>query len=104
MKWKYGQFGDAFLPAARKLPRVLQGLNRRVITSDLRPGGKLILSLGSSGTPLWISGQSYWIHTQRSWVRFPPLPVCLECGPLSLVRINELLERKSSGPCLENRN
>jgi hypothetical protein len=56
------------------------------------------------GPPLWSSGQSCWLQIQRSRVRFPALPnfflevVCLERGPLSLVRITEeLLEWKNSG-------
>jgi hypothetical protein len=58
--------------------------------------------------PLWSSGQSSWLQIQRSRVRFPALQkkkvVGLERGPLSLVSTTEeLLGRKSSGSCLENR-
>jgi hypothetical protein len=62
----------------------------------------------SSRPPLWSSGQSSWLQMQRSW--FEPRRcqifwevVCLERGPLSLVSTIELLGRKSSGSCLENR-
>jgi hypothetical protein len=58
--------------------------------------------------PLWSSGQSSWLQIQRSeldsrryqifWL------VGLERGPLSIVStIDELLERKSSGSDVENR-
>jgi hypothetical protein len=60
------------------------------------------------GPPLWTSGQSSWLqiwrpgfdsrHYQKKKV------VGLERGPLSLVSTNEeLLDKKSSGSCLENR-
>jgi hypothetical protein len=61
-------------------------------------------------TFLWSSGQSSWLQIQRSRVRFPALPGFskvkdLERCPLSLVRIiEELLEWKSSGSGLENRD
>jgi hypothetical protein len=59
--------------------------------------------------PLWSTGQSSWLHIQRpgfnsrryqiSWEVVDP-----ERGSLSLVStIEELLERKSSGFCLEIR-
>jgi hypothetical protein len=59
--------------------------------------------------PLWSTGQSSWLQIQTSgfdsrryqifWV-----VVGLERGPLTLVRrTEELLERKSSGSCLESR-
>jgi hypothetical protein len=58
--------------------------------------------------PLWSSGQNFYLQIQRSgfdsrsyqifWV------MDLERGPLSLVStIEELLERKNRGCCLENR-
>jgi hypothetical protein len=56
------------------------------------------------------SGQSFWLRIQRYWVRFPALPDFLRSsesgmGPLSLMRTTEeLLERKSSGSGLENRD
>jgi hypothetical protein len=54
------------------------------------------------GPPLWSIGQSSWLQTQRRYHIFSAV-VGLERGPLSLVRINEvLLERKSSGSGLEN--
>jgi hypothetical protein len=60
--------------------------------------------------PLWSSGQSSWLQIQRSgfdsW-RYQIFweVVGLERGPLSLVStIEELLERKSSGSCLEIRD
>jgi hypothetical protein len=62
---------------------------------------------------LWSSGQSFWLQIQRPRVRFPALPDFLrikelrglERGPLSLVRtIEELLEWKSSGSGVENRD
>jgi hypothetical protein len=47
---------------------------------------------------LWSSGQSFWLQSQ--WV----VVVGLEPGPLSLVgTTEELLERKSIGSGLENR-
>jgi hypothetical protein len=57
----------------------------------------------------WSSGQSSWLQIQRSRVRFPALPDVLRSngsgtGSLSLVSaIEELLEWKSSGFGLENR-
>jgi hypothetical protein len=60
--------------------------------------------------PLWSSGQSFWLQIQRSRVRFPALPDfltigCLERGPLSLViTTEELIEKRSSGSGLENRD
>jgi hypothetical protein len=53
--------------------------------------------------PLWSSGQSSWLQIQTSRVRFPALPdflirVGMERGALSLVRIEELLERKVAAP------
>jgi hypothetical protein len=58
--------------------------------------------------PLWSSGQSSWLQIRRSGVRFPALPekkvVDLERCPLSLVSTTEeILDKKSSGSCLENR-
>jgi hypothetical protein len=59
---------------------------------------------------LWYSGQSSWLQIQRSWFvsrRYQIFweEVCLERGPLILVStIEELLERKSSGFGLENRD
>jgi hypothetical protein len=60
--------------------------------------------------PLWSSGQSSWLQTQRSgfnsqhYQSFWEL-VALEQGQLSLVStIEELLERKSSGSVLKNRD
>jgi hypothetical protein len=59
--------------------------------------------------PLWSSGQSSWLQILWSRIRFPALQifwevVCVERGPLSLVRIiDELLEWKSSCSGLENR-
>jgi hypothetical protein len=60
--------------------------------------------------PLCSSGQSLWLQRHRSRVRFPTLPDFLICswsgrGPFGLERIiEELLERKSGGSGLENRD
>jgi hypothetical protein len=52
------------------------------------------------GPPLWSSGQSSWLQIQIFWE-----VMGLERGPLNLVRIiEELLECKSSGSALENRD
>jgi hypothetical protein len=57
---------------------------------------------------LWSNGQSSWLQIQRSWFdswRYQIFwdIVGLERGPLGLVSTTEeLLERKSSGPILEN--
>jgi hypothetical protein len=59
--------------------------------------------------PLWPSGQSSWLQIQRSRFNSQRYQIFwevvgLEQGPLSLVStIEELLERKSSGSSLENR-
>jgi hypothetical protein len=59
--------------------------------------------------PLWSSSQSFWLQIQRSGFdsrRYQIFweVVGLERGAFSLVSINEeLLERKSSGSCLESR-
>jgi hypothetical protein len=59
--------------------------------------------------PLWSSGQSSWLQIQRSGFDSQSYQVFrevvgLERGPLSLVSIiEELLERKSCGSGLENR-
>jgi hypothetical protein len=57
---------------------------------------------------LWSSGQSSWLQIQRSGFDSRSLfseVVGLERGPLSLVStIQELLERKSRDPCLENQD
>jgi hypothetical protein len=59
---------------------------------------------------LWSSGQSSWLLIQRSGfdsLRYQIFweVVCLERGPLNLMStIEELLEWKSSGPGLENRD
>jgi hypothetical protein len=61
-----------------------------------------------SGPPLWSSDQGSWLQIQRSGFdsrRYQILweVVGLEQGPLSLAStIEELLERKSRGSCLEN--
>jgi hypothetical protein len=63
-----------------------------------------------SRPPLWASGQSSWLQIQRSGVdsrRYQIFwdVVGLERGPLSLVSTTEeLLETKSSGSSLENRD
>jgi hypothetical protein len=60
--------------------------------------------------PLWSSGQNSWLHIHRSGIdprlyKFLREVMGLERGPLSLVStIEELLERKSSGSGLENRD
>jgi hypothetical protein len=60
--------------------------------------------------PLWSSGQSSWLQIQRSGFDFRHYKVfwevvVLERGPLKLVStIEELLGRKRSGSCLENRD
>jgi hypothetical protein len=57
--------------------------------------------------PLWSSGQSSWLQIQRSGFDSRRYQIFLEVlglerGPLSLVGTTEkLLERKSSGSCLE---
>jgi hypothetical protein len=59
-------------------------------------------SLYHVGPLLWSSGQEFLGTDPEVLVRFPTLP---ERVPLSLVRaIEELLERKSSGSGLENRD
>jgi hypothetical protein len=61
------------------------------------------------GPPLWSSGQSSWLQIQISGFDFRRYQIFsdvvgLERGPLSLVStIEELLERKSSGSGLQNR-
>jgi hypothetical protein len=67
------------------------------------------MSVKVSRPPLCSSGQSFWLQIQRSgfdsW-RYQMFweVVGLERGPLSLVNTTEeLLERKSSGSCLERR-
>jgi hypothetical protein len=68
------------------------------------------VSIATFWPPLWSSGQSSWLQVQRSALdsrRYQIFweVVGLERGPLSLVStIEELLERKSSGSSLENRN
>jgi hypothetical protein len=63
-----------------------------------------------SRPPVWSSGQSSWLQIQRSVFDSLRYHICwevigLERGPLSLVSIIEdLLGRKSSGFCLENRD
>jgi hypothetical protein len=59
--------------------------------------------------PLWSTSQSFWLQIQwpefgsRRYKIFREV-VGLKRGPLSLVNTTEeLLERKSSGSCLENR-
>jgi hypothetical protein len=61
-----------------------------------------------TGPPLWSSGQSSWLQIQRpgfvSRHYQKKKVVGLERGPLSLVSTTEeLLGRKSSGSCLDNR-
>jgi hypothetical protein len=57
--------------------------------------------------PVWSSGQSFWIQIQRSWFDSRRYQIFweilgLERVPLSFVgKIEELLERKSSGSGLE---
>jgi hypothetical protein len=64
----------------------------------------------AGGPPLWSCGQSSWLYIQRSEFHSWRYQIFwevmgLERGPLSLVStIEELLERKSSGSGLENRN
>jgi hypothetical protein len=61
----------------------------------------------STVPPLWSSGQSSWLQIQRSGFDSQRCQIFwevvgLERGPLSLViTIEVLLERKSSGSCLE---
>jgi hypothetical protein len=68
------------------------------------------LTILSFVPPLWSSGQSSWLQIQRSgfdsqYYQIFWEVVGLERGPLSLVStIQELLERKSIGSCLENLN
>jgi hypothetical protein len=63
----------------------------------------------TSPSPLWSSGQGLWLQIQRSWFDFWCYKifwevVVLEWGPLSFVSTTEeLLERRSSGSGLENR-
>jgi hypothetical protein len=62
------------------------------------------------GPPLWPSDQSVCLQIQRLRIRFPAYQIFwevggLERGPLSLVKTTEeLLEWKSSGSGLENRD
>jgi hypothetical protein len=49
------------------------------------------------GPPLWFRGENSWLQTMRSRVRFPALQDFLRIivsgrGPLSLVRITEVLQ------------
>jgi hypothetical protein len=69
-----------------------------------------LLPFSGIGPPLWSSGQSFWLQIQRSgfdsrrYLIFWEV-LGLERGPFSLMStIVELLERKSSGSCLENRD
>jgi hypothetical protein len=67
----------------------------------------LKLVILNRGPPLWSIGQSFWLQIRRpgfdSW-HYHKKVVGLERGPLSLVSTTEeLLDRKSSGFCLENR-
>jgi hypothetical protein len=62
----------------------------------------------SQWPPLWSSDQSFWLQTRRPWFDSRHYQkkkvVGLERGPLSLVSTTEeLLDRQSSGSCLENR-
>jgi hypothetical protein len=72
-------------------------------------GLHIILYMSYIGPPLWSSAQSSWLLIQRSGFDSRCYQILcevvgLERGPLSLVRtIEELLERKSSGSCLEIR-
>jgi hypothetical protein len=65
--------------------------------------------MGDVEPPLWSIGHSSWLQIQRSGFDFRQYQIFwevvgLERGPLSLViTIEELLEWKSSGSCLENR-
>jgi hypothetical protein len=61
--------------------------------------------LTAIGPPLWSSGQSFWLQIRRPGFdsrHYQKKVVGLERGPLSLVS-EDLLDRKSSGSCLENR-
>jgi hypothetical protein len=67
-----------------------------------------LLVLGPGGPPLWSSGQSSWLQIRRPGFdsrHYHEIKVVrLERGPLSLVSTTEeLLDRKSSGSCLEIR-
>jgi hypothetical protein len=65
--------------------------------------------VGLGRPPLWSSGQSSWLQIQRSGFDSRCYQIFwevvgLERGPLSLVSTTEeLLGRKRSGSCLENR-
>jgi hypothetical protein len=71
---------------------------------------KFICYVEESSPPPWSSGQSSWLPIQRSGFdsllyQIFRVVVGLQRGPLSLVStIEELLERKSSCCCLENRD
>jgi hypothetical protein len=81
-------------------------LAKDCISHSVKYCGWTIPACGTDvGLPLWSGGQSFWLQIQRSRVWFPGLPDFLERGPLSLViTIEELLEWKSGGSGLENRD
>jgi hypothetical protein len=61
-----------------------------------------ICYVGESIPPLWSSGQSSWFDSRRYQIFWEV--VCLEWGPLSFMSTTEeLLETKSSGSGIENR-
>jgi hypothetical protein len=69
---------------------------------------QLLIRFSAFGSPLWSSGQSSLLQIQGSRVRFPGTTkkkvMGLERGSLSLMSTTEeLLDKKSSGSCLENR-
>jgi hypothetical protein len=85
-------------------------------SSNVKLGIPILPDLKSSflqyniGPPLWSSGQSSWLQSQRSGFDSRCYQSCCEVvrlqrGPLSLMSTTEeLLERKSSGSGLENRD
>jgi hypothetical protein len=86
---------------------------RKVISFSLHPVGQEVkhysLVIHWTRPSMWSSGQSSWLHIQRpgfdSWRHQIFWEVVgLERGPLNLVTTTEeLLERKSSGSGVENR-
>jgi hypothetical protein len=88
-------------------------LGSRIVISPYRPyrfwSPFNLLSNGYRRPPLWSGGQSSWLLIQRSGFDSQRYQISweevgLERGPLSLVSTTEeILERKSSGSGLENR-
>jgi hypothetical protein len=93
----------------KNLPRPNKGLYSNNNNDNNNDNNKVIIII-IKGPPRWSSGHSSWLQIQRPWFdsrRYQVLweVVGLEQGPLSLVSTTEeLLERKSSGSGLGNRD